>query len=310
MLPMDDDIKLDEFIHDLVQVFRWAALEPILAGKMERVLKPKPVVLAATPEDAETLRLRVETLSERLGAPSRLSITIDGKESGPASDEYGASALQELFTYFWRCRRPLVRAHLLFLTIGVMKNHKEYWKEQISEEEFQSLIDSVTSNMWEGFETTYIRLASYWDRAGQLLDFLFFNVRHYDREGFGSVMEKIHNNFSLVLPTLGQHSSWKSLIEFHRSEQPDGFKWLVRRRNLLVHSLHLRPLDNQPEEPLFRYTFNHLDDKLRNKLKPSDPKTELDTLHSQLSRISTLLSDVLTLSEFAIDKGIHMTVHD
>lgn len=307
---MDDDNKLEELVNDLVHVVRWATLEPIVAKKMERFLDPKPITLVETSEEADKLRLRVETLAERLGAPPRLSISIDGKASESVNDEYGASALQELFSYFWRCRRSLVRAHLLFITIGTMENHKEYWKDSVSDEDHQALMHSFSSSMWEEFETTYIRLASYWDRAGQLLDFLFFNVRHYDREGFGSVMEKIHNNFSLVFPALAELNSWKSLNDFQRSEQPNGFKWLIRRRNLLVHSLHLRSLNDQPEEPLFQFTFNHLEDKLRNKLRPSDSKTELHRLHSHLSKISSLLPDLLSLSEFALNNGLHTTVHD
>ena len=60
----------------------------------------------------------------------------------------------------------------------------------------------VSDRYWEEAEIAYIRLASYWDRVGQLLDFMYFNIRQYDREGFAAVIDKIQANYCPIYPEI------------------------------------------------------------------------------------------------------------
>lgn len=171
------------------------------------------------------------------------------------------------------------------------------------------MVDLLKDRLWEEIEISYIRQASYWDRVAQLLDFLFFNIRQFDRDGFSGVVDRIHSNYASILLQLSENASWTKLREYHMSEKSDGYKWLVRRRNLLVHSLHLRPVTDQIEDPVFTFAFNHLEEKVRKKLKPRDAHSEIEILHSQFNAMTELFGDVLTLCELALDAGLHLSIH-
>jgi hypothetical protein len=80
------------------------------------------------------------------------------------------------------------------------------------DKEFRDLlVKRVNAAFWEHAETSFIRLASYWDRIGQLLDFVFFGIRQYERDGFPSVMDRIQNNWAAVDPALREMAAWKAL---------------------------------------------------------------------------------------------------
>jgi hypothetical protein len=85
-------------------------------------------------------------------------------------------------------------------------------------------------------------------------------------------------------------------------------KWLLRRRNLLVHSLYLRPLRENEEAKdsdgvaLFTSEFNHLEASLRKKLAPGTPNEEIDRLNVQLQKAAELYPAVLGLCEYAADR--------
>jgi hypothetical protein len=92
---------------------------------------------------------------------------------------------------------------------------------------------------------------------------------------------------------------------FQTSEKEDGLKWLSRRRNLLVHSLYLRPIQENEgaTDPsgvaLFTSEFNHLEASLRKKLAPGTPSEEIDRLNVQLQKAAELYPAVLGLCEYA-----------
>jgi len=94
------------------------------------------------------------------------------------------------------------------------------------------LLAYMTEVFWEHAEISYIRLASFWDRIGQFLDFVFFIIRQYKSDGFPSVMDRIHSNYMRLIPELASSSFWTELRKYQTSEKTDGFQWLVRRRNL------------------------------------------------------------------------------
>jgi hypothetical protein len=55
-------------------------------------------------------------------------------------------------------------------------------------------IKQARSAFWEHAGAAYIRLYSFWDRVGQVLDFAFFNIRKFDQNGFTAVMDRVHSN--------------------------------------------------------------------------------------------------------------------
>ena len=75
-------------------------------------------------------------------------------------------------------------------------------------------------------------------------------------------------------------------------------KWLLQRRNLVVHSLHLHPVQAD-EEGVFKSQFNHLDAAHREKLRPREPAEEVALLVGQLDRAGALFGDFLTVAELA-----------
>ena len=95
---------------------------------------------------------------------------------------------------------------------------------------------------------------------------------------------------------LKNSGSWKLLRSFRISEKEDGLKWLLQRRNLVVHSLHLHPVHTD-EEGVFKSQFNHLDAAHREKLRPRDPADEVALLMGELDRAATLFNAFLTVVE-------------
>jgi hypothetical protein len=118
-------------------------------------------------------------------------------------------------------------------------------------------------------------------------------------------MDRIHSNAVPMDYQLKNSNSWKRLRSFQTSEKEDGLKWLLQRRNLVVHSLHLHPVQTD-EEGVFKSQFNHLDAAHREKLRPREPTKEVGLLMGQLDRVSALFSDFLSVAEFAPSrKGDH-----
>jgi hypothetical protein len=121
----------------------------------------------------------------------------------------------------------------------------------------------MSEMFWEHAEASYLRLASFWDRIGQLLDFVFFNIRQYERDGFSAVLSRIRSNYVPLFLDLDFSGPWNNLWNYQKSENVDGLGWLIRRRNLLVHSLHLGPIEvGEKENAIFALAFNHLDETI------------------------------------------------
>lgn len=152
---------------------------------------------------------------------------------------------------------------------------------------------------WEHAETAYIRLASYWDRVGQLLDFAFFKIRQFERDGFSAVMDRIRTNVIQMNTNLGSSGSWKAIRSYQTSEKGDGLKWLLRRRNITVHSLHLRPANGPTDETAFKPMYNHLEEKLNARLAPGSPEEEVEQLHIHLTKAASLFREVINVIEYA-----------
>jgi hypothetical protein len=301
-MPEIEDSRLDEITQDLARVLDFTANEKVLLRRLEELFSPTPSKLADTKEEVQSLERRLGALVKKMGGPPRLIIVAPVEQERRHYDTYISAAITEMLATFHRCRSEVCRTHMFYIGAETMREHPDWIKLPENTAERSRYQTTTESSFWEHAEIAFIRLAAFWDRVGQLLDFIFFNIRQYERDGFPTVMDRIRNNFVPVYSQLEAAEAWKSLRRYQNSENVDGFKWLIRRRNLLVHSLHLRPmLSTANEDPIFTSSFNHLDDSLRNKLKPQSLKEELEHVHSHLSAAATLFVDVVELCEIGAE---------
>jgi hypothetical protein len=143
----------NDFSADLAHLIGWLTDEPILFLKMQKWLDPSPPDLASTEDEKEHLEKRLEKLVQRLGAPPGIIIQLAGDETKEVFDEYGASALQEVFSYYQRCRKSLLRSHLLFTSVSIYTDRKDIWKNPPNDEEHKALVRFFTDRLWEEIET-------------------------------------------------------------------------------------------------------------------------------------------------------------
>ncbi len=297
---MTDD-HAPELDSDLIQkllgnVLMLSVNEGLVAAQLEAFsfFEPMPAKLDLTA--GSDLDRNLLNLSVAMGGPPKLILAKDG-ENRPQFDTYAEAAISEVVKAFMLARSSVCRSHIYCIGSELIKRHPELMHLPEDPKVAQILIAQVGKYYWEHVETSYVRLASFWDRVGQLLDFVFFNIRQYERDGFAAVMDRIQANFLPLVESKVTSVSWSRLRKFQTSEQPDGLKWLVRRRNLLIHSLHLRPsAESAAENPIFTSAYNHLEATVRGKLAQGTAESELNILHGQLSKAVVLFPDAVEVA--------------
>lgn len=295
------DERYKKFIAVLGDALSISANEVTLLARLEEFFDPIPAKLVNTESEKKELQKRVDTLVENLGGPPKLFI-IGNDEKKPKYDTYPTAAMSEILNVFHRVRRSVTRTQLYLVGSNIINEHPELLNLSANHETTLNLQEIISEVFWEHAETSFIRLSSYWDRVGQFFDFVFFRIRQFERDGFAATMDRIHNNITPIHSEIKLSIAWKALRKFQISEQEDGLKWLLRRRNLIIHSLHLQPMwDSSEDNELFESAFNHLEIKLRDKLKPGLPKTEIERIHLQLSAATDLFKHVITLCEMYVE---------
>jgi hypothetical protein len=284
----------------LVNTVSFVANEPLLLAQYEATAQPGEFPQLWPTTDNGEFDKRVNRVVEHLGGPPDFYILRDGQES-PAADNYPRAAMREAFAVFALARKSVMRAHLFRAGSSLIAAHPELL--DVSEDpEIRALFAKQAQDaFWEHAEAAYIRLYAFWDRVGQVLDFAFFNIRKIDQNGFTSVMDRIHSNAVPMDDRFKNSGSWKRLRAFQTSEKDDGLKWLLQRRNLVVHSLHLHPIPAD-EDGVFKSQFNHLDVAHREKLRPRDPVDEVGLLIGQLTKAGELFSAFLSVVEFSTSR--------
>lgn len=286
----------DDFSETLGKLLDVTVNEATVMRLMEEFFTPQPANLAETDEEAEELTNQIEELLKTYGGPFPVFSLDEHTEFPPRIDTYAHAAVEEIVQSFHRCRRSVCETHMFFVAASFLEDHPDVWRTEHVPEEGEARLAVVSERFWDEAESTYIRLASFWDRIGQLLAFVFFNIRQYERDVFPEVLERIRKNYIPLHEELAKSQAWKRLYTYKKSKKVDGFEWLQSRRNLLVHSLRLRPMpDPEEEHPIFTSTYNHLEEKVREKLKPGTMRQELEYIHSHLRAAATLFPDVLDL---------------
>lgn len=306
----EEDKKANTLTAVLIKIVEQIAAERVSLALLEDFFSPKPAKLAPSEAEAKSLEKRSSEIVRRFGGPPRVHLIIranDGSDDEKVEhfDDYPAAAMAEVVNMFHRTRRSVCRAQMLLIGSHVIHETPDIFLQKMPPDAEEEFLAAVDSSFWEHAEMAYIRIASYWDRVGQMLDFVFFSIRQFERDGFTAVFDRIHSNFAPMDSALQSMPDWKSLRAFQTSEKEDGLKWLSRRRNLLVHSLYLRPIQENEGATdssgvaLFTSEFNHLEASLRKKLAPGTPSEEIDRLNVQLQKAAELYPAVLGLCEYA-----------
>lgn len=186
---MTEDEYYEKLAKGIGQIRHFRLNEPILAAQFEEFMDPKPAYLAANDKGREALNQSLRELSEALGAVPGTVVSLGEEDNQVKYDEYGVATIDEITNYFTRCRAAVVRAHLSLIAKHDVDDRPEFIK--LEPDRIAPLCELMKDLFWEEAEVAYIRLASYWDRVGQLLDFMYFNIRQYDREGFPAVLDTL-----------------------------------------------------------------------------------------------------------------------
>lgn len=281
----------------LINTVSFVANEPLLLAQYEATAQKGEFSQLWPDGDKGEFDKRVNRVVEHLGGPPEFYLLRNDQEP-PAADNYPVAAMREAFAVFSRARKSVMRAHLFRAGSSLLAAHPDLLDLPEDPETQTLFVRQAQAAFWEHAEAAYIRLYSFWDRVGQVLDFAFFNIRKFDQNGFTSVMDRIHANAVPMDEQLKNSGSWKRLRAFQTSEKDDGLKWLLQRRNLVVHSLHLHPVP-EDEDSVFKSQFNHLETAHREKLRPRDPVDEVGLLVGQLTKAGELFSDFLAVVEFS-----------
>lgn len=293
--PTEQDSE-DRFAEVLGEVMAYAAKEPVILGRLEEYFSPKPAKLAESIDEQSKLNAQVERVIRAFGGAPKLIIQ-GNNDPKPMYDMYMAAALNEAITMFHRARRSICRAQTFLIGAHLLGSTTDLFNQPLTAELRDVMHRSADSIFWEHTETSFIRLASYWDRIGQILDFSFFSIRQYERDGFSAVLDRIRSNVLRMNPDYGVHDSWRELWAYKKSEREDGLQWLLSRRNLLVHSLHLRGQALTEQNEIFDSAFNHLDSRFRQNLAPGIPSKEIERVHVHLNQAARLFPHVLLFCE-------------
>jgi hypothetical protein len=190
---------------------------------------------------------------------------------------------------------------MYYITYGALDKHPNFWPDMPAEERTNRR--SVTERrFFDALEIATTRLSSYWDRVGQILAFVFFNVRQYERDVFSSVLDRIKKNFIPTCPEIANSPAWDSITKYANSEKKGGYKWLARRRNLIVHSMQMAP-SRKGDDPdaILEYEFNHYEHRVINDLVIKELKEELGDIHSHLASAALLVPCVIELARLGLD---------
>lgn len=288
------ETQQDQLAGVLGNTVAYVANEALLLAQYERIQEDKFAKLWLE-NDGGGFDKRMNGVAEHLGGPLEFYL-LRKEEQPPAADRYPEAALREALDVFHRARKSVLRAHLFMTGSSLLADVPEIMNMPEDPGAAAIFVRHAEEAFWEHAEAAYIRLFSFWDRLGQVLDFAFFNIRKFDQNGFYAVMERVAANVMPMNAELKASGSWQRLRAFQTSEREDGLKWLLLRRNLIVHSLHLHPVQDS-EEGMFKSQFNHLDAAHREKLRPRDPAGEVKLLLGQLDRAGALFADFLTLLE-------------
>jgi hypothetical protein len=299
--------KIDRFASTLTRVLGHDMEEDTILLHMGEFFNPQPANLFSSDKEKDALQWSVDQLMRRftpeVSNPPLVVLPFDAdpKTGKVKLKTYHISLVNEWFSYFYKCRRSVCRAHMYYITCGALDKYPEFWPD-MPHEERKNRRDLMERRFYDALEIATTRLSSYWDRVGQLFDFVFFNIRQYERDVFPSVLDRIKKNFVPTCPEIANSSAWDSITKYANSEKRDGYKWLARRRNLIVHSMQMAPKRQSDDtDAIFEYEFNHYEHRVISDLAIKEPEEELADIHSHLASAALLVPFVIELVRLGLD---------
>src|SRR5699024_6956226 len=238
----------------------------------------------------ETAEYNVKEIRSMLGGVPELLI-LGRDEDKPFYDTYVDSMINELIFSIKKSYDTMVQV----MIYRIIEYFSRYYEDQKLAD---LLVDIYKKEFWSHLEMAYIRLASTWDRIGRLLDFVYFNIRQYDKDGYLSTIQKINVNLIPMSVQLRQSNAWKKVWDYSKSESVNGLKWLLSRRNLIVHQISLQEIEyfDVEDTEFYHSEHNHiLENTVKKKLKPMSPNEEVTHLKKHIEITLELFEDIKEL---------------
>lgn len=126
--------------------------------------------------EVDNLNSVIKKLSDILDAPPQFIIQMEGEDK-PVFDTYIESLLNEIVYSI----RKVISSVKNVETYHMLSFYSNYYEDR----EFSGfLTDIYAKEFWGKTEIAYIRMASTWDRIGQLLSFIFLILDNMTGKGF------------------------------------------------------------------------------------------------------------------------------
>ena len=199
--PNGQGKHLDKVVDLLAACVVYPINDALVLSLLERVASPKPASLALTTKEKRQVNNRIKKLRQKLAAPPEFIIYLK-KEGPPKFDTFGETALHEIVSAFDRSRHAVCRAHVCSLATVTYAQCPQVLRRVPPDRIREDIVNLIEERFWEHAEIAYIRLAAFWDRVSQLLNFIFFNIRQSERDGFPAVADRIRLNYVPMFPEL------------------------------------------------------------------------------------------------------------
>lgn len=292
--------EIDNFISLYTELLSSELTNVFALQHFDEISDPKIGKLVNSKNEEKELIKLLHDLSYSLGGVPSIIIKKYDKPK-EKYDTFINSIINEALTAFWKSRRAVIKAHSQYVVVESMRYKKPFFKSSPPE----NIVLIIEEYFWDSLEVAYLRLASFWDRVGQILDYAFFNMRQYKKEGFRAIIEKIHSNFEPLLSELEKLPEYKKIWSYSKSEKEEGLKWLLQRRNTITHSASLNTEKPQDySNRLFESKFNHLELKKEKKLNKTKLAEEIRRLNLHYNQVCILFKDVIKLGTFGATQSI------
>jgi hypothetical protein len=196
----------DRFLKALSNVVSFVTNEAVVLAQYETVQEGRFAWLWPADDNGE-FDERVHRVVEHLGGPSQLYV-IGNDEEPPLIDNYPAAAMREAIAVFSRARKSVLRAHLFMAGSSLLAEKPGVMELPENPDVAAAFIREAQAAFWEHAEAAYIRLASFWDRVGQVLDFAFFNRKRCYRRSMARILTGWRLGF-FRRPKLTPRRAWR-----------------------------------------------------------------------------------------------------
>ncbi len=146
----------------------------------------------------------------------------------------------------------------------------------------------VVSAFWRNAVQACVNLCGTYDRIAQMLVYVFFNERMWDRRTLVEVLQRLDRNYAKSEPLFAAHAAWG---ELRKHQEP--MERTYARRDALVHSASFTRAGN-PIGPAVKEQWGR-------ELKPTREVDEVAWLEEEARRVTEVFLAALDLCHFGLD---------